>query len=118
MPIAAKVPTAKPTRKRAPVFNFAAAVTQAIKELGAREGSAYGWQIDTRAGLLQLSPYEDWVACRFEDVARANVEIRHGQLNPHSGKWNWYFDKPDAADVERFKQQIGSIVEVAHDQAR
>jgi hypothetical protein len=118
MPIAAKVPTAKPTRKRAPVFNFAAAVTQAMKELGAREGSAYGWQIDTRAGLLQLSPYEDWVACRFEDVARANVEIRHGQLNPHSGKWNWYFDKPDAADVERFKQQIGSIVEVAHDQAR
>jgi len=118
MPTAAKVPTAKPTRKRAPVFNFAAAVTQAMKELGAREGSAYGWQIDTRAGLLQLSPYEDWVACRFEDVARANVEIRYGQLNPHSGKWNWYFDKPDAADVERFKQQIGSIVEVAHDQAR
>lgn len=118
MPIAAKVPTAKPTRKRAPVFNFAAAVTQAIKELGAREGGAYGLQLDTRAGLLELSPYEDWVACRFEDVARANVEIHHGQLNPYSGKWNWHFDNLDAADVEHFKRQVSSIVEEGHDQAR
>ena len=110
MPIAAKVPTAKSTRKRATVFNFAAAVTQAIKELGAREAGTYGWQLDTRAGLLQLKPYEDWVACRFEDVARANMEIHYGQLNPYSGKWNWHFDKPDAADVEYFKQQVERLL--------
>jgi hypothetical protein len=118
MPTAAKVPPIKTPLNRAPVFNFAAAVTLAIKELGAREGGTYGWQLDTCVGLLELSPYEDWVACRFVDVERVNVVIHHGQLNPFSGKWNWHFDNPNAADVERFKQQVSSIVEVAHDQAR
>jgi len=92
-------------------FNFAQEVTKAIQALGAKETGAYGWQLDTRAGLLELHPYEDWVACRFDDVERAKATVYFGALNPYSGKWNWHFVKPDAVDVEYFVSQVSRLLE-------
>lgn len=49
-------------------------------------------QLPTILGKLSISVYDDWLACRFEDIDRA---VRHfgeggrGLLNPNSGKWNW-----------------------------
>jgi hypothetical protein len=90
-------------------YDFAAAVAQGLREIGAREAGPYGWQLDTIGGLLDITPYEDWVACRFDDVARANETIQFGSLNHHSGKWNWLYCKPDAADVNFFLQHLKLI---------
>ena len=94
-----------PVRK----FNFADAVAANLKLIGAREAGPYGWQLDTIGGLLDIKPYEDWIACRFDDVERANEQIRFGQLNRYSGKWNWHFVKPTADDVEYFTAQLHRI---------
>ena len=46
----------------------------------------------TTAGRLQITIYDIWLACRFDDVdAAVNVLPYDDQLNPHSGKWNFHF---------------------------
>jgi hypothetical protein len=90
-------------------YDFAKAVSNGLREIGAREAGPYGWQLDTIGGLLDITPYEDWVACRFNDVERANATIQFGSLNHHSGKWNWMYTKPDAADVAFFLQHLKQI---------
>ncbi len=91
-------------------FDFAREITQVLRALGAREGRSYAWQLDTRAGQLDIHPFEDWVACRFDDVERARREVSHGQLNCYSGKWNWHFVQPNANDVEYFRRQLEVIL--------
>lgn len=53
------------------------------------------YRIDTRGGMLRVSVYETWIACRFEDVARAWSIEPHRRtgvnMNPHSGKWNHHY---------------------------
>jgi len=90
-------------------FDFVSAVTEGVQVLGARQGGWYGWQLDTIGGLLDIKPYEDWVACRFDDVERANEQIHFGQLNRYSGKWNWHFMKPTANEVEYLIEQLRRI---------
>jgi hypothetical protein len=80
-------------------FNFTNAVSDGLRHLGARQGGPYGWQLDTVAGILNITPYDNWVACRFDEVQRANQTIGFGTLNRYSGKWNWHFDKPTRADA-------------------
>jgi hypothetical protein len=94
-------------RKR---FDFAHAVTEGLRQLGARQAGAYGWQLDTVGGLLDISPYDAWVACRFDDVERAKAHVRSGNLNPYSGKWNWHFVKPTPDDVEYLIEQLDRIL--------
>ena len=48
----------------------------------------YAYAIDTRGGTLSLKPFGDWVACRFDDLARAG---RAGvPFNPLNGKCNFH----------------------------
>ena len=51
----------------------------------------YEYAISTKMGTLQVSVYPDWVACRFDDVARALAVIGRSGMNPFSGKWNHLF---------------------------
>ena len=53
------------------------------------------YTIQTKAGPLLVHVYDDWVACRFDDVARAKIHFGYmpgvnSRLNPYSGKWNWH----------------------------
>lgn len=65
-----------------------------LEALGARPNFAaggYDCTLQTEAGPLSVSVYDDWVACRFEDVDRAKALLPHGyhdRLNRHTGKWN------------------------------
>ncbi len=90
-------------------FDFPQATTTGLQALGARKAGPYGWQLDTIGGLLDIKPYEDWVACRFDDVERASECIGCGQLNHHSGKWNWHFVTPTDQDVAFFLEQLYRI---------
>ena len=72
---------------------FKAAVTKHFSGLGARQGHWYQFELDTPAGLLHVSVYDDWVATRFDNVARGTEFTRTcgHRCNPYSGKWNFHF---------------------------
>ena len=50
----------------------------------------YRFALPTRYGTLLITPYDNWVACRFSHVELA-VAGNIPNVNPHSGKWNWHF---------------------------
>lgn len=59
------------------------------------------WTLETECGPLRVTVYEDWLACRFEDVGSAKKTLYsgpHSRLNPYSGKWNFHFEPGD--DIE------------------
>jgi hypothetical protein len=74
---------------------FKAAVTTYFESIGARPSDFYDLELDTPAGLLHLSVYDNWVAGRFNDVKLATALTKKigRPCNPYSGKWNFhYFD--------------------------
>lgn len=88
---------------------FKAAVTQYIVAKGARPGRSYQYELDTPAGILHFVIYDDWIACRFDDLEQG---CRFGRFigrpcNPHNGKWNFCFydgtiESLDSEDMLRF----------------
>lgn len=87
------------------------------QQIGATDeppGSLPGFVVETIAGPLRIHPYDDWIACRFADVARARAHFGPGdaRLNRHSGKWNWHAFKPAdiAAMVQQFKQTVEALL--------
>ena len=94
-------------------FDFPAAVAASLRRLGARPAKCYDLELDTVAGTLRVTPYQNWIACRFDDVEAAKQRVGFGALNPWSGKWNWHFERPDANDVEFFAKQIERLLDTA-----
>lgn len=76
---------------------FQRTVADYLTSKGATPSEFYALQIETKAGTLRVTPYEDWIATRFDDPAQAKSvlgeEVRW--LNPHSGKWNFHFHDDD-----------------------
>lgn len=72
--------------------SFDLRIREIVLNLGAvetRESNRF--VLDTKAGLLSIKPYGDWIACRFDEPARAKSLVA-GPINPYSGKWNWHGD--------------------------
>jgi hypothetical protein len=92
-------------------FNFAAEVRAMLIGLGAQpDDGLYGLVLGTRAGPLFLKPNDNWLAARFDDVARAVKLAPDGSLNRYSGKWNWHFMTPTAADVAFLESQVRKLL--------
>lgn len=66
------------------------------------EQEPYRYVIGTTLGLLWVTPFEDWIACRFEDVAKAREVYA---CNSFSGKYNFHSD--DCED--RFEDLIEDL---------
>jgi hypothetical protein len=83
----------KPQRLLKAEERFKTAVTAYIVSLGARPGRCYDYELETPAGLLHLTVYDDWLATRFDDVGRGSAFTRTCgcSSNPFSGKWNFHF---------------------------
>jgi hypothetical protein len=64
-------------------------VREFIESVGAKLNNN-GFVLDTLIGQLNIHIYENWIACRFEDVCAATVFTK-GVSNPFSGKWNWLY---------------------------
>ena len=92
-------------------FDFPVVVAANLRRLGARPAKCYDWEIETIAGAMRVTPYDTWVACRFDDVDAAKQRVRFGTLNPWSGKWNWHFDRPGANDAGFFNEQIERLLD-------
>ena len=79
---------------------FEAAVERiVVSRTGCRHDGWYDLQVDTPAGVLEISACESavtrgagkdthWVACWFRDVKRAARQVPN--VNPFSGKWNFH----------------------------
>ena len=89
---------------------FKSAVTAYIVSFGACPGRFYEYELDTPAGLLHLTVYDDWLATRFDDVglATAFTTTCGCSSNRYSGKWNFHFGDGTAGSLhpDRFIPQI------------
>jgi len=94
-------------------LDFPAVVAAGLRLLGARPAQSYDWEIDTVAGALRVTPYPNWIACRFDDVEAARQRVHFGTLNPWSGKWNWHFEHPNSDDAAFFVEQIERLLDIA-----
>lgn len=65
------------------------------------------WVIETKAGTLRASIQDDWLACKFDDVAKAKGLALSSRLNPYSGKWNWM---QGGSDLGQFSREVARIV--------
>lgn len=78
-----------PTKKQ--VVAFKAAANKFLSTL-ATASDTDEYNIPTTAGPLKITVYDDWLACRFDNVilAKAPGQVVAGNLNIWSGKWNWH----------------------------
>lgn len=97
------------SRRRAARFD--ARVLAFVRALGATESQALfpGAVLSTPYGPLRVTPYGDWVACRFTDLeglARAAQRFNspgYHRVNPYSGKFNCH---PVANDLEGALEEV------------
>jgi len=80
---------------------FREAVTEFFKDLGVQPGRFYDLELDTPAGLLQISIYDSWVATRFDNLVLGKVFTSScgRPCNPYSGKWNFHYPKTLTPEV-------------------
>jgi hypothetical protein len=83
---------------------------QMLLALGAQPGQSYELRLETLAGPMECTPYDEWLACRFDDPARARAIASGASLNPHSGKWNWHYTKPGLPEALDLFSRIAAVV--------
>ena len=102
---------------------FQDAVTKLFESLGARTGQCYDFDLDTPAGLLQVSVFDNWVATRFDDLALARAFTASCGIpcNPYSGKWNHHFTDDEIRSLDsvaqleyRFERLMSWEAETSH----
>lgn len=89
---------------------FKAEIGRRLLALGASKGTGENYTLETLAGTLAITPYDDWIACRFDAPARAGQFLTaqpRGRLNPHSGKWNHVY----TLAMFKSRQQAGAAVD-------
>ncbi len=83
-------------RKRKPT-TFKADTEAYLASIGAKPSDFYAYALDTIIGVLWITPYDDWIACRWDNIDKARAAGLG--CNPYSGKWNHHCidDTADAA---------------------
>lgn len=100
---------------------FMEAVRGLVKSLGGQplEEEPNRYAIQTCVGRLEICPYPEFIACRFDDVERAS-RVLDSRMNPHSGKWNFgqgmLWDKTaetrpeaEAQILDDFQRELSSL---------
>lgn len=82
---------------------------------GASEVGPLEYLLETTAGTLRVHVYDDWLACRFQDVGKALAVLSGpslGRLNRWSGKWNFHFFGEWTVDeaVMEFDREVGELL--------
>jgi hypothetical protein len=76
-------------------------------------GGSFTVELTTRAGLLSVTWYGDWLACLFADPSFAARILPSGEsrLNQCSGKWNFHFGRVRATEaLELFLTELKPIL--------
>jgi hypothetical protein len=64
-------------------------VQEFVESVGAGK-QADGYILNTPIGQLHIWIFDNWIACRFENVPLATIFTK-GISNPYTGKWNWHY---------------------------
>jgi hypothetical protein len=101
-------------------FDFVQAIEVILLRHGATQEGQYGWQLTTRAGLLDIGTNPTWVSCRFADPEAAAMIIDSNELGSSgsaAGHLDWYYTKPTQKDADfleaKFVALLDSEVEAA-----
>jgi hypothetical protein len=81
-----------------------------LTSIGARPwpNGLYAYVLDTIIGALWITPYDDWIACRWKDVEKARAVV---DCNPCSGKWNFHGHLTTAAaTLAYFQAELSRFV--------
>lgn len=75
-----------------------------LASIGARPwpDGFYAFVLPTTIGELWITPYDDWIACRWGNVDKARAAGL--DCNPYSGKWNFHCTAATAAATLHYFQ--------------
>ena len=107
----------KPMPKK---FNFERELTMRLEAAGAvadPERTTYTHALETPAGRLLLSVWDDSMVSQFQDAARACAHpMLKSTLHLCCTKWNFHFDKPGQEHVDYVIAQINRLMRVPQEQ--
>src|SRR2546421_7524318 len=84
-----------------------------VVDHGSLAGAAITFAVPTRAGTLHVTPFGNWIACRFQDPGAAS-RLCNGHCNPHSGKWNFHYPRVTAEEAFLdFATALNTVLEPA-----
>jgi hypothetical protein len=96
------------------VKSFPEEVTALLRRLGAVSATDSDplTLLHTVAGPLHITPQEDWVAMMFGYPKLANERVGQllGNLNPHSGKWNFHPERADQEAVGQLESRLRMVL--------
>lgn len=92
-------------------FDFQQAVEVVLLRLGVRAGDRYEWQLETRAGPLEIQVHDTWLQTCFSDPHKAASIVRHGKVDPLTGSWDWHFERPTMDDVHAIKLALDGLLD-------
>lgn len=92
-------------------FDFVQAIEVILLRHGATQEGQYGWQLTTRAGLLDINPNPTWVTCRFADPEAAAMILDAGELDHATGHWDWRYSKPTQKDADFLEAQFVALLD-------
>jgi hypothetical protein len=88
-----------------------------VADYGSFAGAPVTFAVPTRAGTLHITPFGNWIACRFQDPPAAS-RLLDGHCNPHSGKWNFHYQRITAEEAFLdFATALNTVLEPVHSRA-
>ena len=94
------------------IENFKEGIQGVLREYisHADESSFYQYVVMTGAGALNLTIYDNWIACRFVDLDAAK-HVLGDRINQYSGKWNHHysFNNDVVSCIDNFRYEMNKI---------
>ena len=75
-------------------------------------GGAYKFRLETKYGLLRISPCDTAIRTRFDDNPPLGEVLSGAPLNPYSAKWNFEFgERPTQEEIDYAIKCIKEVTE-------
>ncbi len=95
-------------------MNKALTAVESAAQLQPVAGLHPEWVVLTKAGLLYITLFENWVAMRFDDAGKAKQILSERTsltgFNKHSGKWNYHPLPHEAEPVRKFMDRLQIVL--------
>ncbi|HJV75935.1 MAG TPA: hypothetical protein VJ654_17070 [Noviherbaspirillum sp.] len=99
-------------------FDFEVEVEVILLRLGAFAGDRYEWQLETRAGVLDIQVHHTWIQTCFMNPRDAASIVRYGEIDPLTGRWDWHFESPlDMDDLNAIEQVLSGLLDVEREKS-
>lgn len=96
-------------------FDFKQEVEVVLLRLGAGAGDRYEWQLETRAGALEVQVHDTWLQTCFSDPREAASIVRDGEVDLLTGRWDCHFESPTMHDVHFIESALTALLDTEKD---